>query len=220
MGRLAAIRIHAMARGRGLVARWDRADVELPARFTYRRFMLVDARGDTLLGADSLAIALDPLSLIFFRARVASVGTSHVRIQLPRRAASDADTLLPETPRAEAEAAARADRFRRSVESLIRLLNTPARGLPRLSLRDVSLQVPGGETTGVVLARLAWLAARPAPRGVRLDAMGTIETRDPMPFELSVAYARDDRLRGGARIRGPGHGAQRSCELRLCVEGA
>src|SRR5215510_12825999 len=67
MGRLAAIRIHAMARGRGLVARWDRADGELPARFTYRRFMLVDARGDTLLGADSLAIALDPLSLIFFR---------------------------------------------------------------------------------------------------------------------------------------------------------
>ena len=222
LGRIAAARLESAARQRGLVAHWSRVDAALPARVTFRGITLVRAAaGDTLFRADSLGAALDPWSLALLRVRLASVGIAHASLRLPARASADADTLAPDTPSPKSAVdEARASRIRHAAESLVRALAAPARRMPRLALRDLTFAAPGGADEAGTRARLAWLDLQPTPRGVRLDGAGVLEGEQPIPFQVSASYARDDRLIGGARFRIPDRNPRRATELRVSFDGA
>ena len=218
--RLATARLESIARGRGLTARFHHVGFAFPARFTFRGLTLTDAaRGDTLVRADSLGVALDPLALLTLRARIGAVGMSHAALRLPGSERAEADTLAPQPPRGAGDAAGRSARLRRAAESAIRVLAAPARRPPRVSLADVSFasSQPEGESGTVV--RLTWLDVHPTSRGVRMDAAGILEGESSLPFDASFTYARDDRLIGGARFRVPGRPG-RTTELRLSIDGA
>ena len=224
IARLAESRIQAAARARGLVAHWRRASGSWPARVTFRDLVVRRAaEGDTVLRADSLDVALDPWALLVLHRRVAAVALSHAAIRLPAHRAAETDTLAPEAApppvrSRRAEPPDRSQAVRRSAETLARLLVLPARALPRLDLRDVTLSTPPGADLLWSGARLAWLELRPGPTGVALAAAGAIAGEREIPFETSLLYAPSDRITGGARIGIPDSYGSVS-PLRVSVDG-
>jgi len=221
MARVVAGRIRGAAEARGMRVSWSRLQTRLPARFSFRDLTAIQiASGDTVVRAESLGVAFDPWSLLTLRPRVASAGLSHAAVRLPARGAAHADSLQPETPRRESENPARADRVRRSAESLVRLLAAPARRLPRFSLRDVAISAPRGGEALWSGARLAWLVVEPTSRGVRLAASGSLQGERDLPFEAAVSYAKNDRLTGGGRVWIPEDDGGRASPLTVSVDGA
>src|SRR5215510_3826024 len=93
IGQLAGSRLIATARARGLTAEWSRAEGGWPARVTIRGLRIRRAAtGDTLLQADSLALAIDFGSLLTLAPRAASVAISRAQVRLPSAHAGP-DTL-------------------------------------------------------------------------------------------------------------------------------
>ena len=208
------------AAARGLVARWDRFALRLPARAEFRHLALCErARGDTLAFADSLAVALDPWALAVLHPRVAAAEVAHARLRLAPRRTSLPDTLVPEAE-PPAGVAPRAAKLRRSAESLAGLLLAPARRLPRLALRDVALAVPASEESPLSGVRLDWLALDHAPGGMRLRASGVLGLEHDVPFDLGLSYGQDDRLTGGAVFGLPDSSRRGRERLRVTVDGA
>ena len=205
---------------RGLEARWDRFALRFPARAEFRRIALLErAQGDTLVFAESLAVALDPWALLTLHPRIESAEVAHARLRLAPRGAGQPDTLAPE-PEAEADVAPRALKLRRNAESLAGLLLAPARRLPHLSLRDVVLAAPPSEESPLQGARIGWLSLDRGRTGIHLGAGGVLGLVREVPFEVGLAYGNDDRLAGGLLLGLPdtsGRGLQR---LRVTVDGA
>src|SRR5258706_5563635 len=83
IGKIAESRLASTARARGLTAEWDRAEGAWPARVRFRHLRIRRAAtGDTLLAADSLAVAIDPGSLLTLHPRAASVEMSRAALHL------------------------------------------------------------------------------------------------------------------------------------------
>ncbi|MBI5709402.1 MAG: transglycosylase domain-containing protein [Candidatus Eisenbacteria bacterium] len=212
-----AARIRHAASGRGLSASWHTLALAFPLEARVTGLALTDARGDTLVRADSLVAALDPWSLLVLHPRPGRLALSHAWLRPGARAAAAADTLAPEEE--EAPRRPRAEKLRREAESLARLLLAPARRLPRLMVRDVTLEVPPGDEALLRGVRLAWLDLDRSPAGVRLRAAGSLALQDEVSFDLAIAWDHDDRLAGGARFVLASGGA-RSETLAVSVDGA
>ena len=216
IGSVAQSRLRSAAAARGLEARWDRAEGAWPAAVRFRRLTVRRAStGDTLLAADSLAVALDPGSVLSLHPRVAAVHMAGAWVHLLSSRA-EADTLVPdeEAPRAVDRGAAR-----RSAEALARLLSFQPRSLPRLDLRDITVVTPPDADLFSSGAHIDQLNLVPGKGDVRLESAGSLLGENETPFTASLLYSRDDRLRGLARIGvAASEGAAQDLELR--VDGA
>lgn len=222
-----ASRVRATASARGLDARWGSLTVGLPVQARFRDLVLIRrADGDTIVRADSLAVSLDPWALLLLRPRVERVALAHAMVRVGAARRTDADTLSADEPPAAPGGAAGAERVRGAARSLVRLLAAPARRLPRLSLRDITIAVaPRADAAEPAAAsapaglRLHWLAVAPNRGGVRLAAAGAIIGERTVGFATDFEYGHDDRLVGGARFDIPG-GASGTEQLRIAIDGA
>ena len=214
------------AAARGLAVSWSAFDLAPPVGLRMRDLVLARAgEADTLVRAESLAVNLDPWSLLVLRGRLTSVGLAHASIRLRGRPGADPDTVMPETPgRAPRWNRERAARLRGMARSLVDMLAAPAHQMPRLSLRDVSLA--GGPATAPATddeprggAEIAWLELAPGRRGVHLATEGRWWARTPLPFTAALDYGRDDRLAGGARVLVPSPGRSSPDTLVIAVDG-
>ncbi len=207
---------HAAA-ARGLVLRWDRLRLRFPLRAELRGVTITRAaRGDTLLAADSLGAALDPASLLLLHPRLSEAAIARARVTLAPRAAGAPDTLAPEEEE-PAPSSPRAQKLRRTAESLVRLLLAPARRLPRLEVRDLEVRT-AAEETALRGGRIEWLALEHGPSGMHLRAEGALALERAAPFALELTYGHDDRLVGGAILRLPDAPAGAGT-LRVTVDG-
>jgi len=179
----------------------------------------VPAPGDTVMHAESLSVAMSALSLITFHPSVSRIALAHAEAAAPRGAGGvDPDTLAPprdELPTREGPAA---PRILHSAESLVRTLLLPARRMPRLSWRDVTLRA--GAATEDEPARtlhFRWLELTPRGGGIGLAASGVLETDRRVPFEVRAEYGADDQVTGDARLtlEDPASGKPTPLVLRL-----
>jgi hypothetical protein len=216
----AGARIHREAAARGLVASWQRARFGWDGRFALRAFTLTrQSDGDTVFDAESLAVALDPWRLLT-GPRIREIQIAHAHAHLGRTPA-DADTLAPEPePRNRRIDPRRAQRLRDTAALLARLALTPARQLPALTLRDVTLQAPLGAEGTPGGVRFDWLESRPESGGMRLAAVGAILGTRELPFEASLRHGSDDRVRAGWRVTYPDGGDGRPAEVMVVLDGA
>ncbi|MFI5371450.1 MAG: transglycosylase domain-containing protein [Candidatus Eisenbacteria bacterium] len=221
LGPLAGARVRALARARGLDARWQTMRVTLGGEAAFRGLTLTRAdRGDTLFRADSLGVRLSILSLLVFRPRPTAIGLTHAALTLPARPAGPgpdaAENPVAATPRHVDPA--RAERVRRSVESLARLLTTSARRLPRLTIVDLTLRpARGGDALWDSLT-IGWLEHAPADDGGRLSIAGTLHGERDIPFEASAVARHDGGVRGAARFGFPDPGGG-ATDLELTLDG-
>ncbi len=203
---------------RGCTVRWDRLHVRFPLRAGLHGIVVRErARGDTLVTADSIAVALDPASVVFFHPRATEIVVAHARLRLLSRPASRPDTLGPE----EAPPVAvtpRAARLRHAAESLAGLLLAPARRLPRLEVRDLVVAAASDESP-FRGGRLAWLSLDHAPGGMRLRAAGALDLEHEASFEVGLSYGHDDRLTGGAVLTLGDLAGGPDESLRITVDG-
>ncbi len=225
---LVASRVRATAADRGLRATWGSLEVEPPLRIRFRDLVVTRrADGDTLVRAESLAVSVDPIALLLLRVRPADVALAHANLRIGSSRRADADTLAPEVLAGSESRgdAAGAERVRGAGRTLMRLLSAPARRLPRLSLRDVTVATTpreesaeaGNTAPGV---RLQWLRVAPTRHGVKLEAAGALLGERAVGFSAAVEYGHDDRLVGGVRFDIPREGALKPEQLRLAIDGA
>ncbi len=194
-GPLAANRLRAAARARGLEASWRQFALRGLTRasvhgLTLRRL----ADGDTLLVAEELDVALRPLALLGGHARPASVTLTGARVRLPAPRAAVTDTLAPEGD-ADAPAGVAAS-VRARADAIVRALLVPARTLPELHLR--ALEVTRGDQPRLTLAALDLAHERAAET---LAATGVLHGESDVPFDIVLRWQRDDRLTGRAEFR-------------------
>jgi hypothetical protein len=220
--RIAADRIRHEAGSRDLAVDWERLHAGWDGGIVFRR-LTVSSRlsGDTLLIADSLAVRLSRLALLGLHAKVVRIGAARAAFRLPHRGSDDVDTLpLVTEHRRRREDPERAARWRRSAESVVRLLFTPTRELPALTLHDVTIQAPSGAEGFWSGLWLAWLESHPEGGGMRAAAVGTIRGENDLPFEASLSHGADDRIRGGLEVAFPGSDGTGPEKVLLVLDGA
>ena len=212
-----AARLRSTASARGLEASWSDLRLGFPLRFTCERLTLTRARTDTVMRVDSLRVAMDPWSLVRFHPAPGAVEILHARFLRGGAGGADPDTLDPESAAAPRGAGAeRAARLRHGARSLIGALLAPARRLPRVALRDVTLASRDDDGPRV---SLAWLDLAPGAAGVKLAGAGTLTLEREVPFAFDMRYGDDDRLAGGARFGVPDSGRGAPVPLLLTVDG-
>jgi len=219
---------------RGFTASWAQFDVDAPLDIHLRGLIVVrNATADTLIRADSLAIGIDPWSLLLFRTRLTSVGLARATIHVPARRGTDSETALPEAaapekPQDKRWDRARAAKLRYVARSLVDILAAPAHQLPHVSMRDVTL-APAASSTATAAsdddeppagARIAWLLLRTGNQGVHVAGEGRWIGRSILPVAGALDYGRDDRITGLARIAVPATAGGRPDTLRVGVHGA
>src|SRR5262245_28673261 len=171
---------------RGLSARWATLDVRFPARATLSRLRLTDAeRGSLVFRAESLAVVIDPLSVLLLHPRASRVELTHVFARRARGRATDPDTLAPAE---ETQHRDHSEKVRRMAEAVVRALLVPARRMPRVELRDVEIAAGGEEDEPGATVRIDWLQLAPAPDGVALAGAGRLATERDVPFSFSARY--------------------------------
>lgn len=191
------------AAGRGFDASWRSFRFVLPAGFHATGFTLAARdRGDTLLAADTLAMRLSVSSLLLFRPQLSAVTLTHARVALPRRGGgADPDTLEPARDDPPTKDGPAAPRVTAAAGTLVRTLLLPARRMPRLAWRDVTIETaPAGPDEPARVLALRWLELTPESGGVSLSASGTFGSERRVPFEIRGGYGADDRITGGARL--------------------
>jgi hypothetical protein len=216
---LVARRLTAEASARGIDARWRSLDVRFPPAVEVRGLVAVRrAGGDTVATADSLAVALDPWSLLAFSPRLARLDVSGARVRLAARAPATEDSL--EAPALGPDLPGdRTSRASAAADAIARAALFPARRLPALALRDVAIALPARDTAESRGLALAWLALRKHRGAVSVEAAGTLRLARDVPFELDLVWSPDDRLSGGARFEIPDPGRSVSAPLRLALDG-
>jgi hypothetical protein len=212
-----ARKIRHLAGAHGLVASWRSLSLESATRVRVLGLVLAHAGDDTVLGVDSLTAVLDPASLATLRPEIGRLDVAHADLRWsPPEAA--ADTLVPEEPERAPATSPRLERLRQGAETVTRLLLAPARRLPRLSRRDVTVTRPGGDEAIVSGARIDRLELDPGAAGVRLHVAGSLAMEHEVPFDVRLVYGRDDRLAGMATLAIPDSNG--SEPLRIAVQGA
>ena len=191
-------RLRHAAAGRGLRASWR--SLRLARPLTVRVLgltVLRPADQDTLFSADSLTVTLDPWPLLLFSARPSRLELAHARFSASTPAPGTADTLSDEPPVA---LRASADRVRRTAEAMAGLLLAPARGLPELSLRDITLEAGRSDEEEATVAAAALSIGRlelaRSRTGIQLGGSGRLTLEQSVPFQFTLDYNHDDRLTG------------------------
>ena len=224
-GRMLATRsagrlLQAGAAERGMAASWRSLKLDFPAGFHATAFTVVSRdRGDTLLAADTLTLQVAPSSLFLLRPEVSGVGMAHARATLPRGSvAAEPDTLEPED--LEPGSGPAAPRVLRSAQALVRAMLLPARHMPRLSWRDVTLRArAGSEDEPPSTLSFDRLELTPRRGGISLAASGTLETDRRVPFEVAAEYGADDRVTASAALSIEDSEGGEPAVLRLSARG-
>jgi hypothetical protein len=199
-------RVRALDHARGLDARWRALQVTLGGEVTLRGFAVTRVdRGDTVFRADSLVVRIAPASVLAFRPGPAAVSLVRADLTLPARATSVAgdEAEAPLEPSAKPVDPRRAERVRRSVEGLIRLLTRAHDRLPKLAISDLTLRPQNGGEALWDSVSIGWLEHLPDRDGGRLSVAGTVHGERDIPFEATATLARDGRLSGAARFGFP-----------------
>jgi len=192
--RFAATALRAAARGRGLDASWSGLAIDWPAHARIAGLLVRQgSSGDTLLAADSLEVRLRFLALLGGHVRPASASLFRAMVRLPRPHAATLDTL--ELDEADATHGPVAPAVRQRAEALVRALLAPARSLPELHLRDVSVR--RGEEPVLTLAAFDLAHDRDA---VTLASTGTVRGESDVPFDVLLRWQHDDRLTARAEF--------------------
>jgi Transglycosylase len=219
----AAARLRAVAREHALTASWRALAFEAPASLRVRGLALVSASGDTVGRLDSLLVTIDLASMILLHPRPRIVALAHAAFTLPERRSDDADTLADDATAEDSSettaalgAPAPSQKVRHAVRQLIDALLLPARRLPRLEVRDVTIARPHGESGGI---RLTWLSLASTRSGARFEASGVWESAPDIPFTVGLQYGRDDQLSGGARFGIPDASHASPQTLAVAIEG-
>lgn len=214
-------RLRHAAAGRGLRASWQ--SLRLTTPFTVRVLGLAVSRpagGDTLFRADSLTVSLDPWPLLLLAARPSRVELAHARLSGAARATGAADTLIEEAPAAPR---ATAERLRRTADAMARLMLAPARRLPELSLRDVTLEAARSddpEATAAPALAISRLELARSRDGIQLGGSGRLALEQTVPFHFALEYGHDDRLTGQLWFGVPDSMRHTLDTLALRVDGA
>ena len=210
-------RLRAEAASRGMAASWQRLEFGLPARLEIVGLRVTTlADSSEVVAADTLRARLSWPDALRGRAEVRHLALSGARVRRAPRTAADPDTLAPPDDDAPATAQ-KSERLRRTATQLVQTLLLPARRLPSMALRDVQL-VAGDEESFVRGARIARLDVSHRHPRMQLDGHGTLELEHDVPFEASLAWARDDRLDGWTRFALPREPSGYDT-LRLSVNG-
>jgi hypothetical protein len=190
-------RLRHAAAGRGLEASWRTLRFATP--LTLRIGGLAVSRpsgGDTLLAAESIAVSLDPWSLLLLSPRPSRVEIAHAWLRAPAPAPGAAEPPPDEAP---VPSRATAERLRRTADAIARLMLAPARRLPVLDLRDVEIQAARAdesEASGAAALTIRHLELTRYTRGVRLAGTGRIALEQPVQFQFALDYGQDDRIAG------------------------
>jgi hypothetical protein len=225
---IAATRLRSAAAARGLDAGWSRLAVQFPRSAAITDLSLVRrADGDTLLAVDSLEVSLRLAPLFRLQIRPARVMLAHARARSGGRAAVDEDTLaleeVPEEPPASRAPEPAAERVRTAADALVRMLLVPARDLPALDLRDVTLAAgatAGGEARALHFDVLSLThAGRGRGASTRLEAAGRIALQRTVPFTFDLTYDARDRLTGHARFGIPDPAEGTTAPLAIELDG-
>ena len=178
---------------------WSRLAWRAPFGFAFLRLTVSDESGATLAAAESLRVAIDPISILLLHPRPASLEMAHARVRWRSRGGADADTLAPEEERTSSRPGApdRAGRVRAAAQSLADALLIPARRLPHLEVRDLDVF---GREEQVVRLHLDRLSLTGARGEAALAASGKFSAPGRIPFDAELRYDRGDRLAGRARF--------------------
>ena len=201
-------RLRRMAAARGLTASWRQLKLDWPLHVRVRGLALVDrSAADTVFAAESLEVVVDPLSALILHPEPRRMALAHARLERTRASSTEPDTSIEE-PEAE-PARAGASRVRSMAEALARVVLAPARNLPELKLRDLTVRAPGAEDedTDAAASRMrleiASLSLEHTREGIALAAAGRLRLNRDQPFALNLEYAHDDALSGGAWLGVP-----------------
>ena len=212
-----ARKITSTAARRGLEARWASLDVRFPSRVLITQVRLLDARrGSMVFRAETLGVALDPLSIMLLHPRPSRIELTHAYAQRLRGGGLDPDTLAPAEDSARRESS---EKVRRTTEALVRALLVPARRLPKVELRDVVLAAGGEGGEAGASVELTWLDLEPSRDGVALAGAGRIAGERTAYFSFRGRYGNDDHLQGGAQIGFYEAATGRHLPLRMTFEG-
>ena len=217
----ARVALERAAHARGLAASFDELHVGWGPSLRVSRLALArPGSPDTVMTAESLAVRLSLPALLRGRVVPASLALAHARIVRRGGAAADPDTLAPE--RTGGADRVTADRVRSAARELVRTLLLPARTLPELDLRDVTLGRRGGEEEEGAALRLDRLHLAHAGAAARIEAAGTLArgAADPaIPFTAEATYEADDRLSGSATFQFTDPATRRSTPLAVRIDG-
>jgi len=183
------------AAARGLSASWRSFDLQGVLTVRVHDLALTrPAGGDTLFRAELLSVSLDPWSLLVLSVHPTRVALAHARLAAPGGAGVEADSLAAEVEAVASRAAAA--QVRRAAQTLARLVLAPTRGLPELLLQDVALETGRSEESALAGGWIAHLELTHRAGAVRIAGQGRLALEPPVPFDLALDYARDDRLAG------------------------
>jgi Transglycosylase len=209
---LVASRLHALARARGLEAHWSELGLHFPG-VTLEGLRVVRAGGDTLVAVDTLDVSLRWSSLFLLRVVPRHVRVAGATIHAGGAGEANADTLDAELPPdlqpAVSDAMRPADPgVRDAADALIRLLLVPARQLPELDLREVSLTSGASDERSPRGIRIETLSLRHYSAGARgarstLEAEGIATLQRGVPFTFDMTYDQHDHVTGHARFDVP-----------------
>jgi hypothetical protein len=202
---LASAAIGRQASARGMTASWRTLDHHMPWRFDFTGLDVRTASGDTAFRAESLSVAIDPWSVLLFHPRASAARLAHARVRLHGTHTVDPDTLADD-PRAKRKRSGRSRRVEQTADRIVRILLAPARELPSLTLRDVTIEPAASEDAVVNGVRLAALDLEAVPGGIRLASRGLLMVERPVSFDVSLEYGHDDRITGRAQLMIPGRG--------------
>lgn len=208
------------AHARGLAASF--ADLHVgwgPSLRVSRLALARSGSADTVLTADSLAVRLSLPALLRGRVVPASLALAHARVVRRSGVSADPDTLAPERTRGADRVAA--DRVRSAAREMVRTLLLPARTLPELDVRDLTIGRGEGEEEGAAL-ELDRLHLAHAGNAATFEAAGTLArggSDPPIPFTARLTYAADDRMTGGATFHVTDLATRRSTPLAVEIDG-
>ena len=219
---LARVGLERAAHARGLAASF--ADLHVGWGPSLRISHLALARTgspDTVMTAESLAVRLSLPALLRGRVVPASLALAHARIVRHAGTVADPDTVAPGQARNTDRAAA--DRVRSAAREMVRTLLLPARTLPELDMRDLTIgRSNGGEEEEGAALRLDRLRLAHAGTAARLEATGVLArgSGDPaIAFAAEVTYAADDRMTGTATFQFTDPATRRTAPLALRIDG-
>jgi len=211
----AAARLRRAGAERGLTVSWRSLALRSPAALEVRGLTMTSQVGDTVMRADSLRVDVDPGSAITLHPRPTRIALVGSRIVRPRRPAIEPDTLL-EDPAPQTEATA--GRIRHLADELSRAMLVPARELPELSLRDVTIEAASSDESALHGATLERLDLTHPGGGVRLNAAGHLALERELPFTVELEWRTSDRIRGLVGVPDTVRGEVDT--LRLTLDGA
>jgi hypothetical protein len=214
---LAGVRIRQEARERGLEAGWRSLSLGFPGRLHARDLAVIEPTdGDTVFRAAELRVGLSAWSMLRLQPAPTRIELEHALLR-PWHSAARLDTLAPPDEEESGRGGPSAPRVMRAGDALVRALLAPARALPALSLRDVTLASADTDDGRAVV--LGGLELRRERQGIHLAGTGSLEGEAHVPFELDLRYGHDDRLSGGARFRFPEPDADTLRPFVVAVDG-